>query len=120
MKALTYHGVHRIRYEDAPDPRLQHELDSIVEVARGGICGSDLHVYHGRETGLDAGTVMGHEFVGRVVETGAGVRRFSRGDRVACPFSTSFCTPSPRPKKASRREMSLRLRDCSGRHVRYG
>jgi threonine dehydrogenase-like Zn-dependent dehydrogenase len=89
MKALTYHGVHRISYEDAPDPQLQHEHDAIVEVELAGICGSDLHVYHGRETGLDAGTVMGHEFVGRVVETGAGIRGFAPGDRVACPFSTN-------------------------------
>lgn len=88
MKALTYHGVHRIRYEEAPDPQLQHEHDAIVEVELAGICGSDLHVYHGRETGLDAGTVMGHEFVGRVVEAGVGVRTFAPGDRVASPFSS--------------------------------
>jgi threonine dehydrogenase-like Zn-dependent dehydrogenase len=89
MKALTYHGVHRVCHEDAPDPELQQATDAIVEVELAGICGSDLHVYHGRETGLDPGTVLGHEFVGRVVATGAGVRGFASADRVASPFSTS-------------------------------
>ena len=54
-----------------------------------GICGSDLHVYHGRETGLDKGTVMGHEFVGAVVEAGSAVRRIRAGDAVVSPFTTS-------------------------------
>jgi len=58
-------------------------------VRLAGICGSDLHVYHERERGLDPGTVMGHEFVGEVLETGSGVRRFRQGDRVASPFTTS-------------------------------
>src|SRR5881296_3677860 len=89
MKAITYHGVRDVRCEDVPDPSLLHEGDAIVQVELAGLCGSDLHVYHGRETGLDVGTVMGHEFVGRVVETGAGVRAFAADDRVACPFSTS-------------------------------
>jgi threonine dehydrogenase-like Zn-dependent dehydrogenase len=89
MKALTYHGVHRVRHEDAPDPALRHPTEAIVEVELAGICGSDLHVYHGRETGLDDGTILGHEFVGRVVATGAEVNGFVSGDRVACPFSTS-------------------------------
>lgn len=88
MKAITYHGVHDVRWEDAPDPSLRHDGDAIVEVALAGLCGSDLHVYHGRETGLDVGTVMGHEFVGHVVATGAGVQAFAPGDRVASPFST--------------------------------
>ena len=54
-----------------------------------GICGSDLHVYHGREKGLDDGTVMGHEFVGVVIETGSGVKKFHKGSRVLSPFTTS-------------------------------
>ena len=89
MKALTFQGVHRIRFDDVPDPELQHERDALVHVELAGLCGSDLHVYHGRDAGLDHGTVMGHEFVGRVISAGAGVRGFAPGDRVACPFSTS-------------------------------
>ena len=53
--------------------------DVVVRVECAGICGSDLHVYHGRETGLDLGTVMGHEFVGEIVEVGPGVRDFAAG-----------------------------------------
>jgi threonine dehydrogenase-like Zn-dependent dehydrogenase len=88
MKALTYRGVRRIRYEDVPDPSIEDDHDAIVRVELAGICGSDLHVYHGREV-VDDGTIMGHEFVGSVAETGAGVRAFHRGDRVMCPFTTS-------------------------------
>ncbi|HEX7845969.1 MAG TPA: alcohol dehydrogenase catalytic domain-containing protein, partial [Chitinophagaceae bacterium] len=63
--------------------------DAIVKISLAGICGSDLHVYHGRETGLDNGTVMGHEFVGTVVETGSAVKNFRAGSRVLSPFTTS-------------------------------
>lgn len=88
MRALTFQGVRDIRYAEAPDPRIAHERDAIVKVELAGLCGSDLHVYHGRETGIDRGTVMGHEMVGRVVETGPAVRDVGPGDRVAVPFST--------------------------------
>jgi len=89
MKALTFQGIGDIRCEEAPDPRLEHERDAIVRVEFAGLCGSDLHVYHGREEGIDRGTVMGHEFVGRVLEAGAAVRGLAAGDRVACPFTTN-------------------------------
>ncbi len=97
VKALTFQGVGGIRVDEVPDPVIAHERDAIVEVELAAICGSDLHVYHGRETGLDPGTVMGHECVGRVVTTGAGVEALKVGDRVACPFTTScggcfYCT----------------------------
>jgi threonine dehydrogenase-like Zn-dependent dehydrogenase len=88
VHALTWQGVGSIRAAQVPDPVLREPRDAIVEVVLAGLCGSDLHVYHGRETGLDPGTVMGHEFVGRVVQTGEGVRGLSPGDRVAAPFST--------------------------------
>ena len=71
MRALTFHGVRDIRFEDVPAPGVQSSGDAIVRVERAGLCGSDLHVYHGRETGIDPGTTMGHEFVGRVVEAGS-------------------------------------------------
>jgi threonine dehydrogenase-like Zn-dependent dehydrogenase len=60
-----------------------------VAVERAGVCGSDLHVYHARERGLDRGTVMGHEFVGRVLEAGPEVTGLGPGDRVFAPFTTS-------------------------------
>lgn len=89
MKALTFQGIRTIVHETVPDPTIRAPGDAIVEVRLAAICGSDLHVYHGREVGLDAGTVMGHEFVGRVVETGAAVSGLRVGDLVMCPFTTS-------------------------------
>jgi 2-desacetyl-2-hydroxyethyl bacteriochlorophyllide A dehydrogenase len=89
MKALIWQGIENIGLETVEDPRLEGPSDVIVEVERAAICGSDLHVYHGRETGLDTGTVMGHEFIGRVAEIGPDVRRFRKGDRVCSPFTTN-------------------------------
>lgn len=89
MKALTFQGVESLGYETVPEPELQGPDEVILRVRLSAICGSDLHVYHGRETGLDPGTIMGHEMIGDVVEAGAGVRRFRLGDTVICPFSTS-------------------------------
>lgn len=89
MRALTFRGVRDIRYETVPDPKIMDRGDAIVRVERAGLCGSDLHVYHGREVGIDPGTVMGHEFVGRVVEAGADARGITPGLRVVAPFTTS-------------------------------
>ena len=57
MKALTFHGKEKIVYETVKDPELAEETDVVVKVTRTAICGSDLHIYHERETGLDIGTV---------------------------------------------------------------
>ncbi len=89
MQALTWHGREDVRLTEVPEPVIQEDGDVLVEVELAGICGSDLHVYHEREKGLDPGTVMGHEFVGRVVETGEGVRTLRREDRVFSPFTTN-------------------------------
>ncbi len=89
MYALTFHGIETIKYESVPDPKIEFPSDVIVKVHLAGICGSDLHVYHGREKGLDAGTVMGHEFVGEIVELGKQVRKFKKGDLVFSPFTTN-------------------------------
>ncbi len=92
MRALTFQGIRTIRHETVPDPAILAPGDAIVQVRLAAICGSDLHVYHGRETGIDAGTVMGHELVGQVVETGAAVANVRVGDLVMCPFTTSCGT----------------------------
>jgi len=89
MRALTFHGCESIRLESVPDPRIEAPSDAIVQVRLSSICGSDLHPYHEREKGLDHGTVMGHEFVGEIVETGRDATGLSVGDRVLSPFSTS-------------------------------
>lgn len=97
MKAITFQGVESLHYGEAPEPRIVDATDAIVEVEVAGLCGSDLHPYFGRETGLDAGTVMGHEFVGRVVDVGREVRTLRKGDHVVSPFTTNcgecvYCT----------------------------
>src|SRR5687768_9462308 len=89
MKALTFHGRQEIRHESVPDPRLVASTDVIVKVKLCAICGSDLHVYHEHEKGLDHSTVMGHEFMGEIVETGSSVKKLKKGDLVMSPFSIS-------------------------------
>ncbi|BBM82854.1 alcohol dehydrogenase family protein [Candidatus Uabimicrobium amorphum] len=89
MKALTFCGKENIEFQEVADPKVTAPQDAIVKVKLTAICGSDLHVYHERETGLDHGTVMGHEFVGEVVELGKEVRNLKVGDMVTSPFTTS-------------------------------
>lgn len=89
MKALVFEGVRQVVCATVPDPSIQESGDVVVRVRAAAVCGSDLHVYRGLETGLDAGTVMGHELAGEVVETGPGVHRFRMGDLVVSPFTTS-------------------------------
>src|SRR6476659_7694348 len=89
MQALTFGGKEIIEYSTVKDPELLHPSDAIVRITMAGICGSDLHVYRGLETGLDHGTVMGHEFTGVIQEVGRDVRKFKKGARVLSPFTTS-------------------------------
>jgi threonine dehydrogenase-like Zn-dependent dehydrogenase len=89
MQALTFGGKEIIDYCTVKDPELLHPSDTIVKITMAGICGSDLHVYHGREIGLDHGTVMGHEFTGIIEETGRDIKKFKKGARVLSPFTTS-------------------------------
>jgi 2-desacetyl-2-hydroxyethyl bacteriochlorophyllide A dehydrogenase len=89
MRALTYHAPGDLRVETVQDPVILAPTDAIVAIRLAAICGSDLHVWHGRERGLDAGTVMGHEFIGEVVEVGRRVSRVRVGSRVVSPFTTS-------------------------------
>ncbi|HIF30233.1 MAG: alcohol dehydrogenase catalytic domain-containing protein [Pirellulaceae bacterium] len=89
MHGLILSGLEEINYaSDLPDPQIVVATDVVVRVDRSGICGSDLHQYHGREP-VAANTIPGHEFVGEVVEVGGDVRRFSIGDYVFSPFTTS-------------------------------
>lgn len=89
MKALTFQGKQSIEYTSIPDPEILQAQDAIVKVDCCAVCGSDLHVYHEREKGLDHGTVMGHEFTGEVVAVGKEVKQLQIGDKVVSPFSTS-------------------------------
>jgi len=90
MLAMNYRGPYRIRASRKSDPVIEHPGDAIVQVSRSCICGSDLHLYHGLVPDTRVGTTFGHEFVGRVVEVGSGVRTLKPGDDVLVPFNV-FC-----------------------------
>ncbi|MEU3274441.1 glutathione-independent formaldehyde dehydrogenase [Saccharomonospora sp. NPDC006951] len=86
MKALVYDGPREVSVKDVPDARVERANDALVRVTSTNICGSDLHMYEGR-TPMETGRVLGHENLGEVVETGAGVERVRVGDRVCLPFN---------------------------------
>jgi threonine dehydrogenase-like Zn-dependent dehydrogenase len=84
VKALLWEGVNRLSVQQVPDPKLVNEQDVIVKVTRTATCGSDLHVLGGYVPFMESGDVLGHEFLGEVVEVGRQVRRHAVGDRVVC------------------------------------
>src|SRR6478752_661398 len=87
MRALTWHGRHDVRVETVPDPKIINPRDAILRITSTAICGSDLHLYDGFIPGMAPGDVLGHEFMGEVVEVGRGVTNLKVGDRVAVPFN---------------------------------
>jgi threonine dehydrogenase-like Zn-dependent dehydrogenase len=87
MKAACWFGVGDVRIEDVPDPVVLNPRDAIVKVALTAICGSDLHLYNGFIPTMEAGDILGHEFMGEVVEKGAEVKNLAIGDRVVVPFT---------------------------------
>jgi threonine dehydrogenase-like Zn-dependent dehydrogenase len=87
MKALCWHGKHDIRYETVPDPKIEHPRDAIVKVSTCAICGSDLHLFDGVMLGMKSGDIIGHEFMGEVVEVGRENKALKVGDRVVVPFT---------------------------------
>ncbi|MBI6924659.1 MULTISPECIES: zinc-dependent alcohol dehydrogenase [Pseudomonas] len=86
MRALTYHGAQDVRVDTVPDPTLQDADDIILRVTATAICGSDLHLYHGKIPQTEQGDIFGHEFMGVVEEVGRGVTNVQVGDRVVIPF----------------------------------
>lgn len=89
MKAITFQGIQSVQLSEVPEPQIISKKDAVVKVERAAICGSDMHVYHGRETGIDIGTIMGHEFTGTVIDAGEDVSNFKAGDRVLSPFTVN-------------------------------
>lgn len=86
MKALTYHGSRDVRVETVPDPKLIESDDILLRVTATAICGSDLHLFHGKIPETRHGDIFGHEFMGVVEEAGPAVTEVKVGDRVVIPF----------------------------------
>jgi threonine dehydrogenase-like Zn-dependent dehydrogenase len=86
MKANCWIGKKKVRVEEVPDPKILNSGDAIVKISSTAICGSDLHLFNGIIPTMEKGDVMGHEFMGEVVEVGPAVRNLRVGDRVVVPF----------------------------------
>jgi threonine dehydrogenase-like Zn-dependent dehydrogenase len=89
MKALCWHGANDVRVDNVPDPTIINPRDAIVKITSTAICGSDLHLYDGFIPTMQSGDIMGHEFMGEVVELGSQVKNLKKGDRVVIPFTIS-------------------------------
>ena len=86
MRATTWMGKTHVEVQDVPDPKILNSRDAIVQITSTAICGSDLHLYNGFIPTMRKGDILGHEFMGEVVETGPAVTRLKVGDRVVVPF----------------------------------
>jgi threonine dehydrogenase-like Zn-dependent dehydrogenase len=87
MRAVCWYGKNDVRTEIVPDPQILNPHDAIVKITSTAICGSDLHLYDGYIPTMQQGDILGHEFMGEVVETGREVTQVQRGDRVVVPFT---------------------------------
>ena len=87
MKALCWHGKKDIRCDTVPDPQIEHPRDAIIKVTTCAICGSDLHLFNGFIPGMRRGDIVGHEFMGEVMEVGSENKKLKPGERVVVPFT---------------------------------
>ncbi|MFD5030151.1 zinc-dependent alcohol dehydrogenase [Streptomyces sp. NPDC058220] len=94
MKGNCWMGRNSVEVLTVPDPQILNAQDAVVRITSTAICGSDLHLYDGYMPTMEKGDVLGHEFMGEVVETGPGVKRLRTGDRVVVPFpiACGHCT----------------------------
>ncbi|MFN8392359.1 MAG: zinc-dependent alcohol dehydrogenase [Bdellovibrionota bacterium] len=97
MRALRWYGKHDVRVESVPEPKIINSRDAIIRITATAICGSDLHLYDGFIPTMEQGDILGHEFMGEVVELGKDVTNLSVGDRVVVPFTIAcgncfFCS----------------------------
>ena len=88
MRAVVYRGVGQVEVADVPDPEIEEPGDAIVRVSLTAICGSDLHLFHGKAP-LEPGDTIGHEAIGVIEQVGSGVTRFAPGDRVVVSFTVA-------------------------------
>ena len=86
MKANCWMGKGKVQVVEVPDPKILNSRDAIVRITSTAICGSDLHLYNGFVPTMEKGDILGHEFMGEVVEMGGGVQNLKVGDRVVVPF----------------------------------
>ena len=86
MRATCWEGKRTVKVETVPDPKILNQRDAIVRITSTAICGSDLHLYNGFVPTMERGDILGHEFMGEVVEVGRAVKNLSVGDRVVVPF----------------------------------
>jgi threonine dehydrogenase-like Zn-dependent dehydrogenase len=86
MRANCWIGKEKLRVERVPDPQILNDRDAIVKITSTAICGSDLHLYNGFVPTMESGDILGHEFMGEIVELGRGVSNLKKGDRVVVPF----------------------------------
>ena len=91
MKALAWHGKHDVRMDTVPDPEIVNPRDCIIKVTSTAICGSDLHLYDHFIPTMQSGDILGHEFMGEVVETAPSFTKFKKGDRIVVPFNINYC-----------------------------
>src|SRR4051812_36612455 len=89
MKATVWSGRNTVQVENVPDPKILNDRDAIVKISSTAICGSDLHLYDGYVPTMKKGDILGHEFMGEVVELGREVTNLKVGDRVVVPFPIS-------------------------------
>jgi threonine dehydrogenase-like Zn-dependent dehydrogenase len=87
MKAVCWFGKHDVRVEDVPEPQVVNPRDAVIKVTSTALCGSDLHLYDGYIPSMQAGDILGHEFMGEVVDVGPAVENLQPGDRVVIPFN---------------------------------
>ncbi len=97
MKAVCWHGANDVRVDTVPDPKILNPRDAILKITSTAICGSDLHLYDGYIPSMQSGDIMGHEFMGEIVEIGSEVKKRKVGDRVVVPFNIAcghcaFCS----------------------------
>ncbi len=98
MRATVWSGRNKVAVENVPDPKILNDRDAIVKISSTAICGSDLHLYDGYIPAMRKGDILGHEFMGEIVETGKGVSNLAVGDRVVVPFPIACgnCNPCSR------------------------
>ena len=115
MKANCWNGTEDLRVEEVPDPKILNPRDAIVKVSLTAICGSDLHIYDGYIPTMKSGDVLGHEFMGEVVEVGSEVKNLVKGDWVKEGAAViDVGSPAPDVEFESARELARLITPVPG------